>query len=63
MSRWLVPLEAYIEVEVEAETKEEAVKKAEESVNTFDFDIVGVPDDCIQNLDNGVFYFLKGKSE
>ena len=27
MSRWLVPLEAFIEVEVEADTKEEAVKR------------------------------------
>ncbi len=58
MSKWLVPLEAFIEVEVDADTKEEAVKKAEESINTSDFDIVGVTDNCIQNLDEDVYYIL-----
>ncbi len=58
MSKWLVPLEAFIEVEVEADTKEEAVKKAEESINTSDFDIVGVTDNCIKNLDKNVYYLV-----
>jgi vacuolar-type H+-ATPase subunit F/Vma7 len=61
MSRWIVPLEAYAEIEVEADTKEEAVKKAEEEINTSDFDIVKVTDDTIQNLDDGIYYVLTQK--
>lgn len=63
MSRWLVPLEAFAEIEVEADTKEDAVKKAEESINTSDFDIVEVTDNMIQNLDDEIYYVLKTKGE
>lgn len=63
MSRWLVPLEAFAEIEVEADTKEDAVKKAEESINTSDFDIVGVTDDMILNLDEEMFYVLKDRKK
>lgn len=59
MSRWIVPLTAWIEVEVEAESKEEAVEKAENEVNMGDFDGIEVTDQTIQNLDDGIYYAVK----
>lgn len=58
MSRWIVPLSAWTEVEVEAETKEEAVRKAEDEVSSMDFDNVEVTDNTIQNLDDGKYYVV-----
>ena len=60
MSKWIVPLIAWKEVEVEAESKEEAVKKAEDEVNMGDFDGIEVTDQTIQNLDDGIYYVVKG---
>ena len=60
MSKWLVPLTAWKEVEVEAESKEEAVKKAEDEVNMGDFDGIEVTDQTIRNLDDGIYYVVKG---
>lgn len=59
MSRWIVPLTAWTEVEVEAESKEEAVKKAEDDVIMGDFDGIEVTDQTIQNLDDGIYYVVK----
>ena len=59
MSRWIVPLTAWTEVEVEAESKEEAVKKAKDEVIMGDFDGVEVTDQTIQNLDDGIYYVVK----
>ena len=59
MSRWIVPLTAWTEIEVEAESKEEAVRKAEDEVNMGDFDDIEVTDQTIQNLDDGVYYAVK----
>ncbi len=59
MSRWVVPLTAWTEVEVEAESKEEAVKKAENEVIMGDFDGIEVTDQTIQNLDDGIYYVVK----
>ena len=60
MSRWLVPLTLYGEVEVEAETKEEAASKAEQSISISDCDI-DVTDNIVQNLDENMFYALRGR--
>ena len=57
MSRWIVPLTAW--TEVEADSKEEAVKKAEDEVNTSDFDGIEVTDQTIENLDDGIYYVVK----
>jgi hypothetical protein len=60
MSRWNVPLTAWTEVEVEAESKEEAVKKAIDEVDiSSDFDGIEVTDQTIQNLDDGIYYAVK----
>lgn len=59
MSRWVVPLTAWTEVEVEAESKEEAVLKAENEINASDFDGIEVTDQTIQNLDDGIYYVVK----
>lgn len=58
MAKWLVPLEAWTEIEVEADTKEEAVRKAEEQI-LCDFDNISVTDNIITNLDDGCRYQLK----
>ena len=62
MSRWIVPLTAWTEVEVEAESKEEAVEKAENEVNIGDFDGIEVTDQTIQNLDDGIYYVVRRKN-
>lgn len=62
MSRWLVPLIFYGEVEVEAETKEKAVDIAEQSISISDCD-AEVTDNMIQNLDENMFYVLENRKD
>ena len=57
MAKWMVPLTLYCEVEVEADTKEEAVSAAEQSVDISDCDME-VTDNMVQNLSDGVYYQL-----
>lgn len=60
MSKWLVPIVAYGQVYVEAETFEEALDKADEEtgfVTTMDFDNIEIDSNClIENLDTGMCY-------
>ena len=60
MTKWLVPITVWREIEVEADSKEEAVKKAEEEIDMIDFDGMEVTDNTIQNLDDGRFYVVGG---
>ena len=58
--KWSVTLEAFKEVEVEADSPEEAVEAACDEVNSWNWDGVDIIDNRIVNLDEGVTYVLKG---
>lgn len=59
MSKWNIPITAWTEIEVEADNKEDAVKKAMEEARSVmtDWDYE-VTDNIVQNLSDGKMYVL-----
>ena len=56
---WNLTLQAWKEVEVEAETKEEAIQKAYDEVNAMDWDGCEVVDNTVTNLETGEVFYVK----
>lgn len=56
---WNLTLQAWKEVEVEAETKEEAIQKAYDEVNSLDWDGCEVVDNMVTNLETGEVFYVK----
>lgn len=56
---WNLTLQAWKEVEVEAETKEEAIQKAYDEVDALDWDGCEIVDNMITNLETGEVFYVK----
>lgn len=56
---WNLTLQAWKEVEVEAETKEEAIQKAYDEVNALDWDGYEIVDNMVTNLETGEVFYVK----
>lgn len=56
---WNLTLQAWKEVEVEANTKEEAIQKAYDEVNAMDWDGCEVVDNMVTNLETGEVFYVK----
>ena len=56
---WNLTVQAWKEVEVDADTKEEAIKKAYEETDSLEWDGCEILDGMVTNLDTGEVFYVK----